>query len=139
MSIAATTNSEPARSNPLILPLIAATGCAALADWLFYGWWVGISLALFYGVISAVAIAVNGVRAQRRVQFIMTSILLAGLIKPRDGVCAVHSVDACVCRGLMRESGVRISLGWSTTEADIERLLNAWNTVVSSLLNKQAA
>jgi len=80
MSIAATTNSEPARSNPLILPLIAATGCAALADWLFYGWWVGISLALFYGVISAVAIAVNGVRAQRRVQFIMTSILLAGLI-----------------------------------------------------------
>jgi cysteine desulfurase len=39
--------------------------------------------------------------------------------------------------GLAR-GAVRISLGWSTTEADVERLLNAWNTVVSSLLNKQA-
>jgi cysteine desulfurase len=39
--------------------------------------------------------------------------------------------------GLAR-GAVRISLGWSTTEADVEMLLTAWNKVVSSLLNKHA-
>jgi cysteine desulfurase len=48
-------------------------------------------------------------------------------------VLAAMGVEPDLARG-----AVRISLGWSTTEADIERLLNAWNTVVSSLLNKQA-
>jgi hypothetical protein len=80
MSIAAAADLESAPSNPLLLPFVAAIGCAALADWLFYGWWVGISLALFYAVISLVAIAINGVRAPRRVQLIMTAMLAAGLI-----------------------------------------------------------
>jgi cysteine desulfurase len=48
-------------------------------------------------------------------------------------VLAAMGVEPDLARG-----AVRISLGWSTTEADIERLINAWNTVVSSLLNKQA-
>ena len=48
-------------------------------------------------------------------------------------VLAAMGVEPEPARG-----AVRISLGWSTTEEDIERLLNAWNTVVSSLLNKQA-
>ena len=80
MSIAAATELETAPSKPLLLPFIAAIGCAALADWLLYDWWVGISLALFYGVIGIVAVAVNGVRARRRVQLIMTAIFIAGLI-----------------------------------------------------------
>ena len=33
---------------------------------------------------------------------------------------------------------VRISLGWTTTQADVEALLNAWNTVISSLLKTHA-
>jgi cysteine desulfurase len=33
---------------------------------------------------------------------------------------------------------VRVSLGWTTTESDVENLLNAWNIVVSSLLKKHA-
>jgi len=33
---------------------------------------------------------------------------------------------------------VRISLGWTTTESDVETLLNAWNKVVSSLLKRHA-
>jgi cysteine desulfurase len=42
-------------------------------------------------------------------------------------------VEPALARG-----AVRISLGWSTKEADVEMLLTAWNKVVSSLLNKQA-
>jgi Domain of unknown function (DUF4173) len=80
MSIAATTELQTAPSNALLLPFVAAVGCAALADWLFYGWSVGISLALFYGVVGIVAIAVNGVRAPRHVQLIMTVVFIAGLI-----------------------------------------------------------
>jgi cysteine sulfinate desulfinase/cysteine desulfurase-like protein len=37
----------------------------------------------------------------------------------------------------LASSALRISLGWETGESDIERLLTAWNTVVSSLLKKQ--
>jgi hypothetical protein len=33
---------------------------------------------------------------------------------------------------------VRISLGWSTSEADVGNLLNAWKNVVSSLLKTHA-
>jgi cysteine desulfurase len=42
-------------------------------------------------------------------------------------------VEPALARG-----AVRVSLGWSTTEAEIDALLTAWNKVVSSLLNKQA-
>ena len=48
-------------------------------------------------------------------------------------VLAAMGVEPALARG-----SVRVSLGWSTTEADVERLLTAWNTVVSSLLKKQA-
>jgi len=33
---------------------------------------------------------------------------------------------------------LRLSLGWSTTQDDVNTLLNAWNTVISSLLKKHA-
>ncbi len=33
---------------------------------------------------------------------------------------------------------VRVSLGWSTTEAEIDALLTVWSKVISSLFNKQA-
>jgi hypothetical protein len=80
MSIAATSELDSTPSNPLMLPLAAALVCAGLADWLFFGWSLGISLALFYGVIGVVAVAINGVRAQRRVQIVMTSVFVAGLL-----------------------------------------------------------
>jgi hypothetical protein len=54
MSIAAASELDSTPSNPLTLPLAAAATCAALADWLFFGWPVGISLALFYGVAVAI-------------------------------------------------------------------------------------
>jgi cysteine desulfurase len=48
-------------------------------------------------------------------------------------VLAAMGVELALARG-----AVRVSLGWSTAEAEIEALLTAWNTVVSSLLNKHA-
>jgi hypothetical protein len=80
MSIEALSEPDSTPVHPLVLPLIAAAICAALADWLFFGWQVGISLALFFAVIGVVAVAVNGVRAQRRVQIVMTSVFVAGLL-----------------------------------------------------------
>jgi cysteine desulfurase len=53
-------------------------------------------------------------------------------------VQASHVLAAMGVEPELARGAVRVSLGWSTNEADIDRLLNAWNTVVSSLLNKQA-
>lgn len=48
-------------------------------------------------------------------------------------VLAAMGVEPALARG-----AVRVSLGWSTTEADVEALLTAWNKVVSSLLKNHA-
>ena len=51
-----------------------------LADWLFYDRQIGISLALFLGVLGAVAVAGNRVYAARTVQIVMAAIFAAGLL-----------------------------------------------------------
>jgi hypothetical protein len=81
MSIAAASDLEmaPAPARPLLKPLIAAAS-VALADWLFYGWEIGISLALFLGVLGGVAVASNGVRATRHTLIGMTVVFIAGLL-----------------------------------------------------------
>ena len=43
------------------------------------------------------------------------------------------AVEPALSRGALR-----ISLGWLTAETDMEILLTAWKTVVSSLPNRQA-
>ena len=57
MSIVATSDLEHAPTRLLLVPLTSAIACVALADWLFFGWDVGISLALFLGVLGVVAVA----------------------------------------------------------------------------------
>jgi Domain of unknown function (DUF4173) len=54
MSVAAASDFEvaPAPTRSLLTPLILAAGGVALADWLFYGWQIGISLALFLSACS---------------------------------------------------------------------------------------
>jgi hypothetical protein len=68
MSIATASDLESAPARPLLMPLVSAAACAALADWLFYGWQIGISLALFLGVLGAVAVVGSRVHATRHVQ-----------------------------------------------------------------------
>ena len=79
MSIAASAL-EIAADRPLLIPLFSAAMLVVLADWLFYGWQVGISLALFFGVLGVVAVAGNRARATRRLQLIMAAIFLSGLL-----------------------------------------------------------
>jgi hypothetical protein len=79
MSIAATSDLEHAPSRLLLTPLMSALACVALADWLFFGWQVGISLALFLGVLGLVAVACNGIRAARHVQIVIGIVFVAGL------------------------------------------------------------
>jgi len=50
-----------------------------------------------------------------------------------SSVLFAMGVDTLFTRG-----AVRVSLGWSTTDAEVENLLNAWKNVVSSLLKKHA-
>jgi hypothetical protein len=79
MSIAVTADLERAPINPLATRLTVAAACTALADWLFFGWDVGLSLALFLGAVGIAAVACNGVHATRLVQIIMTIAFTAGL------------------------------------------------------------
>jgi len=80
MSIATASDFEIAATRPLLRPLISATACVALADWLFYGWQIGISLALFFGVLGAIGVANNHGRATRTIQIVMTAAFAAGLL-----------------------------------------------------------
>jgi hypothetical protein len=80
MSIATASDLEIDPARLLLMPLASAAACAALADWLFYGWQIGISLAQFFGVLGAIAVAGNRVRATRRTQIIMTAVFVAGLL-----------------------------------------------------------
>lgn len=56
----------------------------------------------------------------------------SGKIQPSH-VLAAMGMEPALARG-----AVRVSLGWSTTETEVDALLTAWNKVVSSLLNRQA-
>jgi cysteine desulfurase len=47
-------------------------------------------------------------------------------------VLAAMGVEPALARG-----AVRVSFGWTTTEADVEKLLIAWNNVTSSLLKNR--
>ena len=53
-------------------------------------------------------------------------------------VQASHVLTAMGVEPALARGAVRVSLGWSTTEAEIDGLLTAWNKVVSSLLDKHA-
>ena len=68
MSIATASDFEPAPTPaPLVLtPFLLAAAGVALADWLFYGWDVGISLALFLAVLGIAGVAGNRVHATRK-------------------------------------------------------------------------
>jgi cysteine desulfurase len=52
-------------------------------------------------------------------------------------VTASHVLAAMGVEPALARGAVRASLGWSTTESDIEQFLNAWNKVSSSLLKEQ--
>jgi hypothetical protein len=80
VSIATASNLGFFSSPPLSMRLTIAAACVALADWLSYGWQIGISLALFLGVLGVVAVLSNGVGVTRSVRIVMTAVFVAGLL-----------------------------------------------------------
>jgi hypothetical protein len=80
MAIATASDFEIAPARPLLRPLAAAAACVALADWLFYGWQIGISVAVFFSVLGIVAVASNGVHTTRNIQIVMSAAFIAGLL-----------------------------------------------------------
>jgi hypothetical protein len=80
MSIATTSDFEIAPAHPLVTPLVLAAVCVALADWLFFDREIGLSLALFLGVLGVAAVARNRVYATRKIQITMTVVFVASLV-----------------------------------------------------------
>jgi hypothetical protein len=99
MSIATTSDFEIAPARPLVTPLILAAGCIALADWLFFDREIGISLALFLGVLGVVAVARNCVYATRKTQVFMTVVFVAGLVALVEDVGMLSAIVGTLATG----------------------------------------
>jgi cysteine desulfurase len=84
--------------------------------------------------------AVPGVKAESAI----ISLDLNGIAVSSGAACSSGKVqvsNVLTAMGVepkLAQGAVRVSLGWTTTDADIEALLNAWNKVVSSLLKRHA-
>jgi hypothetical protein len=102
MSIATASDFEiaPAPARPLVKPLVLAAGCVALADWLFYGWQIGISLALFMAALGTAGVAGNRVHATRRIRIVMTCVFVAGLLALIEHVNALSVTVAALATAL---------------------------------------
>jgi cysteine desulfurase len=84
--------------------------------------------------------AVPGIKAETAIiAFDLNGIAVSSGSACSSGkVQASHVLAAMGVEPALSRGAVRVSLGWSTSEADVERLLSAWNTMISSLLNKHA-
>jgi hypothetical protein len=102
MSIATAPDFEiaPAPARPLVTHLVRAAGCVALADWLFYGWDVGVSLALFLAALGIAGVAGNRVHAPRPLQIAMAAIFVAGLLVLIEEVNALSATVAMLATAL---------------------------------------
>ena len=102
MSIATASDVEiaPAHARPMVKPLLLAAGCVALADWLFYGWQIGISLALFLAALGIAGVASNRLHATRRIQIAMATIFVAGLLALIEDVNALSVTVAMLATAL---------------------------------------
>jgi cysteine desulfurase len=84
--------------------------------------------------------AVPGVKAETAIiSFDLNGIAVSSGSACSSGrVQASHVLAAMGVEPSLTQGAVRVSLGWTTTESNVENLLNAWITVVSSLLKKHA-
>jgi cysteine desulfurase len=84
-------------------------------------------------------VAVPGIKAETAlIAFDLNGIALSSGSACSSGkVQASHVLKAMGVEPDLAAGALRISLGWDTRESEVEMLLTAWNTVVSSLLKKQ--
>jgi cysteine desulfurase len=68
---------------------------------------------------------------------------LAGIAVSSGSACSSgkvqssHVLEAMGFKGEIAQGAVRISLGWSTQEADINRCIEAWRKLAGNLLKEQ--
>jgi cysteine desulfurase len=122
-----------------------AARMAALRDRLEIGIKAAVPKAVFFGdraprLPNTTLFAVPGLKAETAI----IALDLNGIAVSSGSACssgkvqASHVLAAMGLEPLLSRGAVRVSLGWATTESDVEMLITAWNRVVSSLLNKQA-
>jgi cysteine desulfurase len=89
---------------------------------------------------NTTSFAVPGVKAETAIiSFDLNGIAVSSGSACSSGrVQASHVLAAMGVEPALVSGAVRVSLGWTTTESDVETLLNAWRTVVSSLLKRHA-
>lgn len=86
-------------------------------------------------------IAVPGIKAETA----LIAFDLAGIALSSGSACSSgrvqtsHVLAAMGVEPNLARGALRLSLGWSTTQDDVESLLNAWNTVISSLRKRHAS
>jgi cysteine desulfurase len=123
----------------------AAIRMAALRDKFEAGLMAASPQAVIFGKNSARLpntsfFAVPGVKAETAI----ISFDLNGIAASSGSACSSGKVQgskilaAMSVEPALASGAVRISLGWTTTENEVEKLLIAWNTVVSSLLKRHA-
>jgi len=88
---------------------------------------------------NTILVAVPGIKAETAIiAFDLNGIALSSGAACSSGkVQTSHALLAMGVEPALAQGALRISLGWETRESDVEKLLTAWNTVVSSLLKKQ--
>ena len=88
---------------------------------------------------NTILVAVPGIKAETAIiAFDLNGIALSSGAACSSGkVQTSHALLAMGVKPALAQGALRISLGWETRESDVEKLLTAWNTVVSSLLKKQ--
>ncbi len=85
-------------------------------------------------------VAVPGIKAETAI----IAFDLSGIALSSGSACSSGRVQAShVLAGMgvepeLARGALRLSLGWSTSDADVENLLNAWNAVISSLRKMHA-
>jgi cysteine desulfurase len=85
-------------------------------------------------------VAVAGMKAETAI----IAFDLAGIAVSSGSACSSgkvtpsHVLAAMGVAPVLAGAAIRISLGWATTEGEVDKLLQAWNKVTSSLLKRQA-
>jgi cysteine desulfurase len=84
--------------------------------------------------------AVPGIKAETAIiSFDLNGIAVSSGSACSSGKVQLSSVlTAMAVEPALARGAVRVSLGWTTSENDMEMLLNAWKRVASSLLKRQA-
>jgi cysteine desulfurase len=121
-----------------------ATRMATLRDALEAGLKAATPQAVIFGkgverLPNTTLFAVPGVKAETAIiGFDLNGIAVSSGSACSSGkVTASHVLAAMAAVADLARSAVRVSLGWSTTEADVEQFLETWNMLAGSLLKER--